>query len=556
VIPDIFLSYTREDQAMAKRFAEAFEAQGFSVWWDVTLRSGEAYDEVTEEALKTAKAVVVLWSKKSVVSRWVRAEATLADRNRTLVPARIEVCDLPIMFELTQTADLSHCTGAASDPAWRSFLTDVRRFVEAKAEPVRHTAPVVASSPPPREARPSLAVLPFINRAGRGEDDVFADGMVEDLTAAISLSRRMKVIAPSATASYRMGARDLRQIGRDLGVRYLLEGNVRRVGDSLRVTAQLVEAEDGNILWTQKFDRPLAELAALQEDLVTEVAAHLGAQVDRAEIEHALRKPGDITAWEAVLRASPHLARSTPSGAQAAAAEARRALEIDPHYDLAHATLALALGQLFVLRGRDDAELAQEALVSAARAQALESSDAIVLARIAAALDFVGKYQDALPFAERAVSLNPNLEIPRFALGTTLHKLGRWDEAIAQFDATERLAPAGYWAHTAPFISAMAHLSAGRTERALELADRSLGRGYTDAAQIVKIVCLAKLGDSVSAHQSLRHLRTMSPDMSKSLFEKRLRTSLFDTMSPAQIEEHVAAFRQLWDDVASESKSA
>src|SRR6516225_5023145 len=133
-MPDIFLSYTREDQATAQRFAEAFEAQGFSVWWDATLRSGEAYDQVTEKALRTAKAVVVLWSQKSVVSRWVRAEATLAERNRTLVPAMIEPCERPIMFELTQTADLCRWTGDAGDPAWRAFVADVRRFIAAGAE--------------------------------------------------------------------------------------------------------------------------------------------------------------------------------------------------------------------------------------------------------------------------------------------------------------------------------------------------------------------------------------------------------------------------------------
>jgi hypothetical protein len=138
---DIFLSYTREDQATAQRFAEGFEAQDLSVWWDATLRSGEAYDTVTEEALRTAKAVVVLWSKRSVLSRWVRAEATLAHRNRTLVPAMIEPCERPIMFELTQTADLSHWSGATSDPAWRAFLVDVRRFVEAGAAPACPDAP-------------------------------------------------------------------------------------------------------------------------------------------------------------------------------------------------------------------------------------------------------------------------------------------------------------------------------------------------------------------------------------------------------------------------------
>jgi TolB-like protein len=290
-MPDIFLSYTREDQATAQRFAEAFEAQGFSVWWDATLRSGEAYDQVTEEALKTAKAVVVLWSKKSVVSRWVRAEATLAERNHTLVPAMIEPCDRPIMFELTQTADLSGWSGEAAHPPWRAFLADVRRFVDAQAE-LAHAAPVV-SAPPLRGRRPSIAVLPFINRSGREVDEVFADGMVEDLTAALSASPFMNVVAPRATAAYRSAAMDLRQIGRDLGVEYLFEGTVRRTGEHLRVTAQLVEAESGNILWTQRFDRPRGEPAALQDDLVTEVAAHLGVQLYRALTDIAFKKPGN-----------------------------------------------------------------------------------------------------------------------------------------------------------------------------------------------------------------------------------------------------------------------
>lgn len=128
-LTDIFLSYNREDSARAKVFADGFQCEGFSVWWDATLRSGEAYDEVTEEALESAKAVVVLWSPRSVVSRWVRAEATVAGRNKTLVPVMIEQCKRPIMFELTQTAELSHWHGDADDTAWRAFVSDVRGLV-------------------------------------------------------------------------------------------------------------------------------------------------------------------------------------------------------------------------------------------------------------------------------------------------------------------------------------------------------------------------------------------------------------------------------------------
>lgn len=146
--PDIFLSYSREDQAVARRFAEAFAREGFSVWWDQTLRTGEAYDHVTEQALRAAKAVVVLWSKASAASRWVRAEATIADRNKTLMPAMIEPCDRPVMFELTQTAELSHWKGDAKDPAWQAFIADLRRV--ASVDPAR---PVAMSS----EATPAAA---------------------------------------------------------------------------------------------------------------------------------------------------------------------------------------------------------------------------------------------------------------------------------------------------------------------------------------------------------------------------------------------------------------
>ena len=144
LMPDIFLSYSRDDQPTARLFAAGFERAGFSVWWDQTLRSGENYDQVTERALRDAKAVVVLWSRKSVDSRWVRAEATQADRNGTLVPVMIEPCNRPIMFELKHTAELAHWKGDPGDPAWRALLGDAAQFV-TKETP--GAAPALASRP-------------------------------------------------------------------------------------------------------------------------------------------------------------------------------------------------------------------------------------------------------------------------------------------------------------------------------------------------------------------------------------------------------------------------
>ena len=159
---DIFISYSREDRAAARHFAESFTREGFNVWWDAALRSGQTFDEVIEKELRAAKAVVVLWSPRSVASRWVRAEATLADRRNNLVPAIIEACDRPIIFELTHAADLADWTGDTSDPRWTTLISDLRRLVYGSAEdaPALPSAAQPAAGPKPvsvASAAPSSA---------------------------------------------------------------------------------------------------------------------------------------------------------------------------------------------------------------------------------------------------------------------------------------------------------------------------------------------------------------------------------------------------------------
>jgi hypothetical protein len=137
---DIFLSYARHDRGTAKLFAECLGQEGFNVWWDAALRSGQTFDEVIERNLRDSKAVVVLWSPASVASRWVRAEATIADRRNKLAPAIIEACDRPIIFELTHTAELIGWAGDMSDPRWRTFASDLQRLIEAGADQARAAA--------------------------------------------------------------------------------------------------------------------------------------------------------------------------------------------------------------------------------------------------------------------------------------------------------------------------------------------------------------------------------------------------------------------------------
>ena len=185
---DVFVSYSRVDRAAAKHIADCFGAEGINVWWDAALQSGQTFDEVIERRLREAKAVVVLWSPRSVASRWVRAEATLADRQNKLVPAIIETCDRPIAFELTHTADLSEWSGDTSDTSWRNFVDDVRRLVEREAE----AAPDGAAAKPRAPASSNLSrfadpPIPRPQRVGPQDDDIsFSPGGHHGTPAAVA----------------------------------------------------------------------------------------------------------------------------------------------------------------------------------------------------------------------------------------------------------------------------------------------------------------------------------------------------------------------------------
>lgn len=167
--PDIFISYSREDRDAASHFAESFESEGFSVWWDAVLHSGETFDEVIESELKAAKAVVVLWSPRSVISRWVRAEATLADRRNKLVPVVIEPCDRPIIFELTHTVDLSQWSGDIADRAWRVFMKDLHRHVDKGKD--REPAAVERAGAVAAPRNGHAAISPLSQRFSRGPSE-------------------------------------------------------------------------------------------------------------------------------------------------------------------------------------------------------------------------------------------------------------------------------------------------------------------------------------------------------------------------------------------------
>lgn len=533
---DLFISYGRADEDVARLYASTLQGEGFAVWWDETLRSGDTYDEVIEKALRQAPAVVVLWSATSVQSRWVRSEATIGDRHGALVPAMISPCERPIMFELTQTADLTGWNGDRSDPRWQAFVSDIRQVVDRRrsrdgteAEIVRPQASAHAPPPLPSPENaegelPSLAVLPFKNRSGLEDDDVFAIGLVEDVIDALSQAAELRVISSSAVARYRDGEiADIEAMARSLGVRYILEGNVRRRMKSLRVTAQLLDARTGTILWTQKFERPLDELAELEEELVLEVAAHLNSQVNRLEMERALKKPENLTAWELVTRAVANYRQITGETLLLALQDAQKAVEIAPSYGLAHAMLADANATIYMHASPDDPDAIAKINAEISRALTLDPDNPMVLAHVAEAYNYIGQPEDALIYAQRALEKSPNFGLAHYNAGIAHALMHNADEALEQFDLEIVQAPGAHTQFATYVWKGSVHLRDGKMAEARKQYDRALRLNHTSAAAYLGLFLVDKHeGNHEQAADNLTKMREHDPQVTLDLLQLRL----------------------------------
>jgi TolB-like protein len=470
-VPDIFLSYNREDQDVARRFAESFGAAGLDVWWDSTLKAGEAYDEVTENALKSAKAVVVLWSPRSVGSRWVRAEATLADRNKTLLPVTIEACERPIMFELTQTADLAHWQGERGDRVWLAFLADVKRFVD-KGDGSR--APFLAPEPmqalPPRP-RLSICVLPFANMSRDDDQEYFADGISEDIITDLSKVSALSVIARNSAFAFKGRTVDVRQVARQLEVSHVLEGSVRKAGNRVRITAQLINGATNDHLWAERWDRDLDDIFALQDEISQAIVGALKLKLLPEEKKSiADRGTTNREAYDLYLRARA-MANSavTPADFRRAIDSLRQVLDIDPDFaavrgDLIHTYVwyhSLApetrdetfkeielVAQEAMARAPDHwaSQFAFAAVLTTRRDWAgaafaydralatAPPSESAILFRLSGSLNGTGRLQEAAALLEAARASDPLSVQISFVLQDTLYVVGRAEEARREYE--------------------------------------------------------------------------------------------------------------------------
>ncbi|HXV00451.1 MAG TPA: TIR domain-containing protein [Caulobacteraceae bacterium] len=441
---DIFISYARDDQSIAETYAKALGAHGLSVWWDAALRSGEAYDEVIEAALKRAKAVVVLWSSRSVASRWVRAEATLADRAKTLAPVMIEPCDLPIMFELTQTTKLIDWSGQTGDPRWRAFVADLSRFVAERTIEQPEPAPPPAAQHP-RGAGPSVLVLPFVNMSGDREQEYFSDGVSEDIMTDLSKVAALSVVSRNTALSYKGKTVAAAQLARQLGVSHILEGSVRRSGERVRITAQLLDAASDSQVWAERYDRTLEDIFAIQDEISEAIVAALKVKLAPGEKQAIVNRPTNSSeAYELYLLVRQFSRTGSERMNPLIVRLCQRIVELDPGFALAWAQMSLA-----------EAELSQRGVPGSSAARAIETAERAValapdLAEAHAAMaEAVGRGPDLDMAAgrahlEAALRLDPQCYEARLFAGYLAIDGARFAEAVGHFEAAVALDPKAY----------------------------------------------------------------------------------------------------------------
>ena len=371
--------------------------------------------------------------------------------------------------------------------------------------------PSKTEAPRPLADRPSIAVLPFKNVTGDPEQGYFVDGITEDIITALSKWRWFLVIARNSTFAYQGKTVDLKQVRGDLGVRYVLEGSVRKAGRRVRITCQLFDATNGANLWAERYDRDLTDIFAVQDEITSRVVAAIEPALSRAETKRgAAKQPEHMGAWDYCQRGFWHLNKLTGKDGAAAYGLFKTAVALDPELTEAHLGLARALIVQWDYGSAEDfAPLVREARQSALRAAELDSENPYAQYVLAQTSHWAGDAQAAIAYASRAVELNGNFALGHFYLGVALNLDGRHQEALEALEMGLRLSPRDPRMSTWLANKARALYHLRRYAEAIEAAAAARRIQPHAYGSLVLVASCAQLGRNEEAAEVLAELRDL-----------------------------------------------
>jgi TolB-like protein/Tfp pilus assembly protein PilF len=374
---------------------------------------------------------------------------------------------------------------------------------------------------PPRPAlplpdRPAIAVLPFVNMSGEPEQEYFSDGISEDIITALSKLRWFFVIARNSSFVYKGKAVHLKQVAEELGVRYVLEGSVRKGGDRVRITAQLNDVATGSHIWAERYDRNLADVFAVQDEITEAIVAAIEPQLYAAENFRSRRKPPDsLDAWDLVMRALSHYWRVTRQDIMVAQALLEKAITIDPNYGQALGMLATSHTFGAHMGWEDMAAVAPIAERAAQAAILADSEDPWAHQALGYVYLFARRFEDSLAEFELALRLNPNFALALGYYGVTLCYCGRWEEGDLAARRALRLSPRDPFSATYYGIAAYAQFIGRNYDEAMRLAREGIRQrsDFVGAHRVLTAAAAMAEKDDV-ARAALQELRRAQPNIS------------------------------------------
>ena len=394
-------------------------------------------------------------------------------------------------------------------------LKNIARLVQVFRIAPPQAVGAAQAGPPAVPHKPSIAVLPFTNMSGDAEQEYFSDGISEDLITDLSKISGLFIIARNSTFAYKGRSVKVQEIGRDLGVRFVLEGSIRKAGNRVRITAQLIDAGSGGHLWAERFDRELTDIFATQDEVVEKIVAALAVNLTQGEAQRLRRRgTASVEAYETWLRARELLSRSTREAIAQAKAMYRRAIEIDPNFAAPHAGLSLATISDYVSDWAADPEEAlDEAERWARRALELDDQEPVSHMALGNVMLWRRNHDGALAEFGRMIALDPNFAQGHSATGLALMYAGRAAEALEAFAIAKRLDP-----HSPSIVLhfvAQANFSLGRYEAAAEhLHERIARTPATDSSRMLLAACYGHRGRVDEARTAWAGLMKVNPDFS------------------------------------------
>jgi TolB-like protein/Tfp pilus assembly protein PilF len=403
----------------------------------------------------------------------------------------------------------------------------------------------VDGATPPLPNKPSIAVLPFTNMSDDSEQEYFSDGITEDIITALSRLRWFFVIARNSTFTYKSQSVDVRQVGRDLGVRYVLEGSVRKSRDRLRITSQLLDATSGNHIWAERYDRELSDIFALQDEITASVTAAIEPKLVAAEgLRARTRSTDDLDAWDHVARALSHFWVFNAEGSRTAVAMLRKTARLYPHYAPAQSMLSFALIMSAYVGWLPDGEreLAEQL---AYRAAELDEGDPWAHMTLGYLAITSRQTNEAVRHFQAAIDLNPNFAAAHGSLGWALGFDAQSNEAMPHLERARRMSPRDPFTHVFFAPLGAVHYMAGRYEDAVRWARQAvqLRPGYLGGHRIL-CASLAQAGHIEEARATLSALRQLHPQMSVAWikqcvpFTDRAMPRFLDGLRKAGLSEH------------------